>query len=186
MIVYLLNLFFLLLNKPRCLFFLKTHLLSGAIWMGHSSYKWDMLVERQLPWKIAMLFFISVSSCVYDALEMTGPAERPFLSAPQLARVGQRALGRVWCHRKAGDGHGITPSWEANISASVPALHPSHFVSFGPVRELLKLWFTGETQWLCLSTYPTDRGLNTGNLVVSVKNRAPALMKLMSDRTERN
>lgn len=37
--VYLLNLFLLLLNKPRCLFFLKTHLLSGAIRMGHSGLK---------------------------------------------------------------------------------------------------------------------------------------------------
>lgn len=99
--------------------------------------------------------------------------------------------------RTAGSGKGLVPpqsrrracatrSWEANISALVPALHPSHFVSFGPVPELLKLWFAAETQWLCLSTYLTDRGLNTGNLVVSVKNMAPALMKLMSDRTERN
>lgn len=145
-----------------------------------------MLVESQLPWKIAMLFFISVSPCVYDAWKRQDQPNAPScLHCGSPVQGSALCLGRVWCYRKACE-HGATCSWKASISALVPALHPSHLVSFGSVRELLKPSFTGGIQWLCLSTYPTDGGLNTGNLVVSAKNRAPTLMKLMSDRTERN
>lgn len=175
----------LLLNKQRCLFFSKTHFLSGAIWIGHSVLQNEF---ENVGLKSVWQHWFSSQCCGPAPVHVlwNDGSHEPLTPTPTYAAA---CLFRTVCSGKGlvpwptrGQGHGTTFYWGVNVQPHVFLIHSR-------LDHSVNCWSPGSqddgwTDCFLLRHISSGPELSTGNR--DSKDRALVLMMLTSDKAERN